>query len=622
MTTITERPHDLSFSENEIRYIFATDDATAPGCEVETEIHYLPADLSFDIKMITLSLIPEADGIIYFQIKSYLRSLLTPQMPDPAGSVLQPVSDQVKMYYIRFREKTAALPNPEWTDDIANKKTVLLGGVEQIKFRRNNFFANYLSETQKFLTWQPWGKRVFADQEHYLTFLLNADITIFTVNVQTVFTDLSEVNISYTQPITSALSRLWRFKSGVIPLGLQQLSPLKKIYYYDVSVTSGATTLAAPYRFYIDYNTLYDFHDFHYTNSLGGIDTTRLQGQFNWNISVTNDDLEHINAKEDFRSAFPVSQFSQANALKRDTYKGDIGWSRNQMSQEVLIELLLSRAIFENVGGRWIRIMNLTKSQDLRNNNDKKWSFPLEWNYGYADSVFTPKSVLLGTGTPYVPPIVVVVPVDPPPCVAVTIPGSTLPDGTQGTAYNYWFDLGGDAPFTINITAKPSWMTIVLSGSRITFSGTPDNAGTSEEVAFSAHNCSNAAASFDYGVNIAPPVTQQQPSGFGTVTFLGGDESTDNEQVAVNGVAGSNVTIKLTTYNNTNGGQLSAQGGQAYLNYTWVVTLDSSGAGVFNAQIIGNASHTGTVIRGIFTITAVSAGSMPSNINYQISKAF
>lgn len=623
MTTITERPHNFSFSENEIRYVFNTDDPGAAGCEVETEIHYLSSDLLIDIRMITLSLIPAADGSIYFQIHNYLKSLLTPQLPDPAGDVLQPVTDQFRLYYIRYREKTIAQADPAWTDDVDNKKTALLGGVEQMKFRRNNFFANYLNDTKSFLTWQPGGKRIFTDQEHYLTFLIGANVTVFTVKVQTIFTDLTTIGITYLQSVTAAMSRIWRFRSGLEALGLQLLSPTKKIYYYEVSVTSGTDTIAAPYRFYVDYNRFYDFHDFHYFNSLGGIDTARLQGQFNRNVNIAADDLEHITNNESFTSSFPKSQYSQANALKRDSYKGDIGWSRSQLQQEVLIELLVSKGIFEIIGGRWIRVINLGKSQDLGNNNEKKWSFPLEWNYGYTDAVFTPKNVLLGAGAPYVPPVVA--PPAPPPCVAVMIPESTLPDGRQGTAYNYWIDLSGDAPFTINITAKPSGMYIGLSERRIIFSGTPDTAGTNQLVAFSVNNCNDShTASFNDGVNIAPTATQQQPSGFGTVTFVSGDASTDTERVAINGVAGSNVTIKLTTYTNNNGGQLNAQGGQAYLNYTWVVTLNSSGEGSFSAQIIGNASNSNSnsIIRGVFTITAVSSGSMPSNTTYQISKVF
>lgn len=616
MTIITERPYDLSFSENEIRYILNVDDTTTPGCEVQVEVHFMPADLSADIKIITVSVTPNPDGNIYFHVKSYLKSLVTLQMPDPAGAVVQPVADQMKYFYIRYREVSKGVINPDWTDDINNKRIVLLGGVEQMKFRRNNFFANYLVQQPGFLTWQPSGKRVFRDQEHYLTLLLTQSVSSFTVNVKTVFADLTETSKSYPTSVGANSTKVWRIKSGMAALGLQNAS--SKIYYYEVSATSGGTTLAAAYRFYVDYNMFYDYHDFNYGNSLGGVDCARLQGQFNWNIAVTADDIEQVSDKEDYASAFPTSQYSQSNLLKRDSYKGDIGWSRTQMHQETLIELLVSKGIFENIGGRWIRIINLTKSQDLRTNTDKKWSFALEWNYGYTDAVFTPKSINLGGGAAQAPP-----PPPPPPpptCVAVTLPSVQLPDGVVGTPYSYSISLGGTAPFGLVNKVESSGITIALSGSVVNITGTPNTAGTNITISFTVTNCSGSSANFSDTIDIA--AAQQPPTGFGSTTFVSGDASNDVERVDLVGVPGSTLTITLTTYTNNNGGQLLAQGSIAYQDNTFKVVMDANGHGTFSASIQGNPNNTGTVIRGIFTITSASAGTIGNANTFQISKVF
>ncbi len=67
-----------------------------------------------------------------------------------------------------------------------------------------------------------------------------------------------------------------------------------------------------------------------------------------------------------------------------------------------------------------------------------------------------------------------------------------LPDGVAGHIYSYIFSLGGDAPIVMTVVTKPSWMTITLSGSTVTISGSPTTGdiGTyAVEVSFS--NCSD-----------------------------------------------------------------------------------------------------------------------------------
>lgn len=508
-TTITERPHLHSFSLNEIRYILNVSDPTVAGCAVDIELYYHGITDTVGILFKSFTLTPSPDGNVFCHVKDYLDSLLSTQLPVIAGATIQAVNDQVKYFYIKYREISTADPTPIWKTDEANKRIVLLGGVEQMQFERNNFFVSYLVATKTFLTWQPANRFVFADEKLYLTFLLTTPDD-FTVQIHAVFTDLTSHNTSIAY--TAGGNVLFRIKAGAKDLGLDVVDTSKQLYYYEIQVvkTSDSGILASPYRFYLEYRPLYSFTDISFFNSLGGLDAVRIKGEVAWSIENTGDDVEHITGSQAYNTDRPMAQYSQANQLKKDNYKGDAGWRRTPAQQEALVELLISKGRYQIVNGRWIGIVNLKKSLDLRLTTDKKWSFPVEWSYGYSDSVFTPKWLSLGTGAadgPVVPP--------PAGCVGVTFPaGIDLPEGEVNLQYFHQFVLNGSEPFTLTNVVKPDWMLITVSGNRVRLTGLPDAVTSKIEVRFNINNCSNDTASFFDTFNVLPATisTTNNPS--------------------------------------------------------------------------------------------------------------
>lgn len=73
-------------------------------------------------------------------------------------------------------------------------------------------------------------------------------------------------------------------------------------------------------------------------------------------------------------------------------------------------------------------------------------------------------------------------------CIPVSFSlGTILPDGEEGTPYNYSIALSGTLPFAVDSIVKPSWMSITVVGSNLQFSGTPTSA-IDEEVSFRVYN--------------------------------------------------------------------------------------------------------------------------------------
>jgi hypothetical protein len=193
--------------------------------------------------------------------------------------------------------------------------------------------------------------------------------------------------------------------------------------------------------------------------------------------------------------------------------------------------------------------------------------------------------------------------------------GFTLPDGVAGFPYSASFYVVGTAPFTMSAPVKPSWLSVTLSSNLITFSGTPAIGDTgSNAVSFTLTNaCGTVDFAQSFNVSALDAV-------FEPFTYVGGDRLTDTEIANLSGTPGVVVTVTLTTLDNTNGGTLKVNGTTAALSDTWNVTLTTSGA-TLDVEIDG-VTNSGTVIRGIFTITSVSAGAIGLPKTYQISKVF
>lgn len=78
------------------------------------------------------------------------------------------------------------------------------------------------------------------------------------------------------------------------------------------------------------------------------------------------------------------------------------------------------------------------------------------------------------------------------PCTPASIVGTPLlPDATVGVPYSYSFEVAGSAPFELGSIVKPDWMTIAISGTTVSLTGTPSigDIGTGIAIGFDIQNC-------------------------------------------------------------------------------------------------------------------------------------
>lgn len=410
-TTIIERPPHYSFSKNDIRYVLQSTDISAAGFFVRLKLSYrkIGGDL---IELKTFTRLPNDDGKTYVYINGILDSLLSYQMPDPA-KLLTDASAHLVHFYVEFGEGNAEDLDPDLDTDLDPEMHVhpptrmaIKGGIERQKFCRNNYWENYFDVEKPFFTWQPDNKWVQMNESVFMSLFIPFDdapgqlFHDFTYKkIKITVWDIE--NNEYSREVTVfEIHSKWLYHINVSPvfLALSDLAEGNTIWKYSVVVqnTGDDTYFINPRTFYIDYRPVYTPYDLLWVNSLGGVDMVRVRGEvikgFSKEIARVSPGLD-VNDSE---TKTKVADVANSTVIRSDSYKGDIGWVEDEIAQDAMIDLDMSKAIYQYLDGRWVPLMQVQSGLDLRAGSDKKFSFPIEWRLAINNEVYTPSSVDLG----------------------------------------------------------------------------------------------------------------------------------------------------------------------------------------------------------------------------------
>jgi len=400
--TLLERPYRFGFTRNEARYVFSITNPLSTGCVVEIKLfcHTISSISAPPELIVELKLYPSPDGTVVFYANDYFESILKLQMPAAGASAIVPAYDQQRFYWIEFRQITDLAPTNPWViTERTRKRIMLLGGIEVQKFERNNFFINYISPLKKWMTWLPSGRFVHVTQDHYLTWLKYGDEEINPNLVAQVFyTD--GTNDELTADIENhTKSYLFHMPAGVQQLGLDLLSPAKKIHYYELRVEDPVQgVLTNPYRFYINYDYSYSYFDWVYLNSISGLDSFRIRGNSLRDIDREVSSASQLNVMKNINDQVKDGDTIDTGILLTKKWKADIGYLNTPEDQNGIADVLASLQVFEDMNGRWLRVRLTNKTQPLAGSDDTKWNFPLEWVYGYVNDKYTPDTEDIGDG--------------------------------------------------------------------------------------------------------------------------------------------------------------------------------------------------------------------------------
>lgn len=383
MHTIIERPAKFCMAMNDIRYVYTVTDLTRAGLFFQVKLVIGTAEYLFDLK-------PNSDGKVYVYIQKYVYSHLSYVLP---GNTLFTAANNSHIdFYVHSREVTDADTNPSWNEHEATKpRTALKLGVEKHRFSRDNLIQKIISE-KLYLTWQPSHRMVYLDQPNYLTVFLqwgNTTNTKLVINWAATDGTTGTINTNFS----SLSTYLVHINTTATALGVVAATTGKVIYWYNVAVVrniSGSdVTVANSYTYYINYNYRYHWQDFIYINSLCGIDTIRAEGVTQLVPERKFEETETQADINDWNSVIKSKQFSQNNILFNRQYKGDIGYRDTMKEQYVLLEFMLSKAIYQLIDGRYVPVLYLSKTASLSNSEGNDWNFPIEWSLAEDNEVFT-----------------------------------------------------------------------------------------------------------------------------------------------------------------------------------------------------------------------------------------
>jgi hypothetical protein len=371
------------------------------GCALEIELYLL------NINSIALpgtlvakqTLTPNPDGSVEFFCEDYLNSQLDWELPSLANDNVLALSKQIKKFYIRYRQITKGNPSPAWATEEEHLRTVIKGGIAKEKWDRNNFFINYLPAQKPFLSWLPDKHFIGLEERRYLTYFHDdGDTPALLLKARVVYTDGTQDATQKAFP-DLADSLLFHLPAGLQQLGLYGLQPAKQIWYYDVSVEdAGGNVYAGSYRMYADYRKYYNTFSFVYHNSISGMDTLRIRGDYDIELQLNTTDIQQATGG-DFSGQILPTENASINISGYKTFDGDAGWMNTRKMQEALEDLLLSDGVYRELfGKRWLRVVNLQKTQKFGSKDDTIWSFPLKWRYTFDNTQFTPFDLDLGAG--------------------------------------------------------------------------------------------------------------------------------------------------------------------------------------------------------------------------------
>lgn len=400
-TTVIERPATLSFTKNEVRYVFESTDITPVGFYLQVELYVKemkPGSVFVPVK--TFNLKPNIDGKTYLYISDRLDTKTTFVLP-AIDSIVNNASLQAVQFYILFREITALVPNPDFIETESDKvRTALKGGIEKQKFSRNNYF-NYQSANKLFYTWQPQNRYIFSNEYAFLSLYITGPDRKLKITIKKMNGDI----VNDVQAIDFSTGIFWHLNISPSVINISALAAGADIMYYEVSILDAAdVVLYNPYRLYLEYRPQYTVYDLGFHNSLGGFDTVRVKGDTTWSIDRDITEAEGALTLDGWAATKKPGEIGHSYINKRDTYKGDIGFIRTadgsmKNPQEVMIEILISTSVWQFIDSRWVQIIGVQRGVELRKSSDKKFSFQIEWALPFYNSVFTPKSVNLGLGT-------------------------------------------------------------------------------------------------------------------------------------------------------------------------------------------------------------------------------
>jgi hypothetical protein len=403
MTTITARPYDIGWSRNPVKYTLHTDTAlTTAGLQIEVQLQFKLFSAGAFEEVHTFSLTPDKDGNASIDWRRILDSKLSFQIPTTLNEV-ELCDEQTGLFYVKFREITAADTNPAWEDDVANTFHVYKGGLPEHRWHRSKYFTDFTYQWKLWMTWKKNNFKIFADQYNWLTYQHRANDTAVgaKVKIKLYYSDgTNDETTLIDAPGGAGIGQFLKNATYRIPIGIKNLAldavqAAKTIVRYTVTpINSDDIAQTNSFDIFVDYRNFYDTISMHYFNSLGGFDTQAILGEINPTQQRTFDMAESNAANDGTSNILPAMLFTQ-QVEEQMMFRGNVGLIESNDEQDRLRDMLTSKEVYEYKFDQWYRLNILNQSTELGSRNRDLLDLPIEWSYGYVNESYAPDQLNL-----------------------------------------------------------------------------------------------------------------------------------------------------------------------------------------------------------------------------------
>jgi hypothetical protein len=393
--TVQKRPYQYCFSGNAVFYeLMSSLAATDNTVQIELRVQFKTVGGTYS----ATDAIPFApvEGMVKADIADILESLLTYDVPDlSAGIALQSAPGHTGTFYLQFREVSATNQNTTWDDSEAGFACLAVkGGLSRFKYQGNNFWVNYFNVKKPFLTWQQSGRKAALDERMYLLFLNLIEADSIRAVAKVYFIDGTNASTDSTATVLSG--QCVYVPAGAEQWNLQSLAA-KVIWYWEITVWAGSIQLTETFRFEKDNRNDYNETTLHYRGSLGGLDSVRVRGDIQQDLSYQFQKLQLTQGPDYYTGNAYTPQQRIAASTELQTWSGDIGHLEKE-EQDRLRDAFLQRETWWAVESKWWPVNILTTKATLRKSSSKLFSFPIEWTLAHeGDAYYTPQHMDVGT---------------------------------------------------------------------------------------------------------------------------------------------------------------------------------------------------------------------------------
>jgi len=407
MIEVRQRPYMWNFSGNSVFYeLFSPEAQSDPAINFEVEIHFRRADeISFaSITNIPLIFTP-VKGTALINISDLLDSRLEFEVPpiqsnEKNGFV---TGKQTGKFFIKMRIINADGSTSGWDETEQDHQCwVVKGGIETFRFKGNNFWINYFFSEKPALTWQLPERIVSLNERMYLAWLHTVLYSgVLRLKVFILYTDGSTAENQFD--FATNHGQIIYVPVGAMQLGLQELNPGKKILHWEVQL--GAQNGLAPfdplmrkYRYVVDNRNDYNNITINYRNSLGGLDSVRIRGEYEEQAEYEVVESQRILGPAYFADTVLPAEQAVADSREQIIYKGSI-IQLTREEHDRLRDLFIQREAYWMQHNRWWPVKIVNKNFRLRGSKDKRFGIPIEWQIAIEGNRFyTPNNVELGEG--------------------------------------------------------------------------------------------------------------------------------------------------------------------------------------------------------------------------------